>query len=191
MMSQNIEEVKIIQIVDPEQLSPYLPALAVAYQSVFSSPPYNEQFYPAEVQDILLRHINTPYQITLLAMYHGEIIGFGLASPLRSYPEITRQLRGLLPIKHTYYFTELGVQKIWRRKGIGRALTEKRLNLVDRSRYQHIVLRTSDNKDAAYLMYTNMGFEDMGVYTEISARRVDGSIRTDRRLFLSRLIEQS
>ena len=68
MMSQNIEEVKIIQIVDPEQLSPYLPALAVAYQSVFSSPPYNEQFYPAEVQDILLRHINTPYQITLLAM---------------------------------------------------------------------------------------------------------------------------
>ena len=114
-----------------------------------------------------------------------------MASPLRSYPEVTRQLRGLLPIKHTYYFTELGVQKIWRRKGIGRALTEKRLNLVDRTRYQHIVLRTSDNKDAAYLMYTNMGFEDMGVYTEISARRVDGSIRTDRRLFLSRLIEQS
>jgi GNAT superfamily N-acetyltransferase len=191
MMSQNMDEVKIIQITDPIQLNPYLSALAVAYQSVFSSPPYNEQFYPAEVQDILIRHINTPYQITLLAMHHDEIIGFGLASPLRSYPEVTRQLRGLLPIRHTYYFTELGVQKRWRRKGIGRALTEKRLDLVDRSRYQHIVLRTSDNKDAAYLMYTNMEFEDMGVYTEISSRRVDGSIRTDRRLFLSRLIDQS
>ena len=37
-------------------------------------------------------------------------------------------------------------------------------------------------------MYMRMGFEDIGVYTEVHSRRIDGRVSTDRRLFLSKVL---
>ncbi len=184
----SLEDVDFVQIFNLEQIKPYMNSLAAAYQSVYTSPPYNEHFYPYEAQSIISYHVSSNNQITILALKDQQVIGFGLACPVHRYPEITRQIRGLLPTKYTYYLTELGVLAKWRRKGIGRHLTEEQIKLID-PRYQHVVLRTSQNQDAAHQMYTTMGFEDMGVYMEISSRRVDGSTRNDRRLFLSRLLQ--
>ncbi len=47
-------------------------------------------------------------------------------------------------------------------------------------------LRTSASRDGAYEMFRGLGFEDMGVYMEVTSRRIDGSVSTDRRLFLTR-----
>jgi GNAT superfamily N-acetyltransferase len=187
----NIDGVQIIEVNGTEQLDQYLDSFANAFQSVYSKSTYKEHFYPTEARSILQHHIKSPHQITLLAVQESEVVGFALACPVQSYPDIARQIRGLLPIKNTYYFAELGVLEGWRKKGIGRHLTERRLQMVDGTCYHHIVLRTSDNQDPAHHLYTTMGFEDMGVYMEISSRRIDGSIRTDRRLFLSRLVDKT
>ena len=104
--------------------------------------------------------------------------------------QIAKELRGLIPIKHSTYLSELGIRERFRRKGLARRLTELRLSLIDTERFTHAVMRTSTANDRAYSLFTSMGFEDMGVYTEVSARRVDGGVRTDRRLFLSRMIEE-
>jgi hypothetical protein len=37
-------------------------------------------------------------------------------------------------------------------------------------------------------MYMRRGYEDMGVYMEVGARRVDGKVTTDRRLFLHKVL---
>ena len=188
-MSTIPSDIQIIKCADANALQPYITSCALAYREVFSNPPYNEEFQLSEAEAILQHHIQIPEQMTFLAVNKEDVIGFGLACPVQSYPEITRQIRGLLPMKYTYYFVELGVTSAWRRKGIGRHLTEAQLEAIDGDRYQHILLRTSYHQDASYQMYTSMGFEDMGVYSEISARRIDGSIQTDRRQFLSRLIQ--
>jgi hypothetical protein len=37
-------------------------------------------------------------------------------------------------------------------------------------------------------MYMRRGFDDMGVYMEVPARRTDGRVTTDRRLFLHKVL---
>ena len=51
-----------------------------------------------------------------------------------------------------------------------------------------MILRTSAVKNATYEMYKRLGFEDTGVYMEVKSRKNDGTQRTDRRLFLSRVV---
>ena len=52
-----------------------------------------------------------------------------------------------------------------------------------------MILRTSATKNAAYEMYLRLGFEDTGVYMEVPSRRNDGSFRTDRRLFMAKVLD--
>ena len=182
--------IRLIKIESIAQARPFRPSFAGAYQTVFAEPPYNERFYPSEAGAVLTQILESPDHMAIFAV-RGEtqVVGFGLGVPVASYTVIQRQLRGLLPVKHSYYFAELGGLEPYRRKGIGRSLTQTRVQLVDPNRFSHIVLRTSVARDASYTLYQELGFEDMGVYTEISSRRTDGSVRTDRRMFLSRLIE--
>ena len=167
------------------------PAFAGAYQEIWSEPPYNERFSTEEAGAILSRALRIPDQITLLAVRDsGVVVGFGMAFPVSSKPDVVREIRGLLPIDRTFYFAELGVMDPWRRTGLGRQLIELRLSQIDRSRYDHVIMRTSALKNAPYQLYKGLGFEDTGVYMEVPARRNDGSLRTDRRLFMAKVMDR-
>ena len=88
-----------------------------------------------------------------------------------------------------FYFAELGVLDGHRARGLGQELVRLRLDLIDTSRYHHVLLRTSASRNASYEMYLRLGFQDTGVYMEVKSRKNDNSQRTDRRLFLSRVVE--
>ena len=183
------DEFRILRIQTPIEAEPYLPSFAEAYQSIFSAPPYNESFTADEAKAVFLKQVSIEGSINLLAIAEdNSVIGFGFALPVEHRIDIAQHLRGLIPIKNSFYFSELGVLPNWRRRGIGRLLTEGRLNLIDSARYSQVLLRTAEIPDASYQMYSELGFEDMGVYIEVSSRRTDGTMATDRRLFLSRLL---
>ncbi|MAA78233.1 MAG: hypothetical protein CL916_03160 [Deltaproteobacteria bacterium] len=184
------DNIDIIRLYTKEEALPYRTSFVGAYQSIFAEPPYSERFYPMEAEAIFDSNLHTPENITLLAVNKESVVGFAFAIPLRSRQSITSKLRGLLPIQHTFYLAELGVLDLYRRKGIGRTLTQWRINLIDTDAYNDVVLRTSVVKDSSYQMYLSMNFDDTGVYTEVSSRRTDGMVRTDRRLFLSRQLTQ-
>ena len=129
--------------------------------------------------------------ITLLAIdEHSQLAGFGIAIPLTATRLVAASLAGLVPYKHTYYLAELGVLPAWRSRGLGRALVHERIKCMDQDKYSHVVLRVSASRDPSWDLYAEMGFEDMGVYMEVNARRNDGSYTADRRLFLSRVLSQ-
>ena len=184
--------IRIIQIRSKSDALPYRASMTGAYQTVFADHPYNERFYPSEAEAVLYQTLQSPENITFLAI-KGEtrVVGFGFAVPVSSRPEIARQLRGLIPIKNSFYLAELGVLESFRRRGLGKQLTALRLQHINKDLYTHAVLRISVQSHHASQMYHSMNFEDMGVYSEISSRRINGSVRTDRRLFLSRLLEES
>jgi GNAT superfamily N-acetyltransferase len=181
-----------LTILRPESVAdaePWRAAFAGAYQAIWSEPPYNERFSTEEAGAVLQRSLRIPDQITLLAVRDsGVVAGFAMAFPVASKPDVVRDIRGLLPIDSTFYFAELGIMDRWRQSGLGRQLIELRLRLIDPARFTHVILRTSATRNAAYEMYLRLGFEDTGVYMEVPARRNDGSFRTDRRLFLAKVL---
>jgi GNAT superfamily N-acetyltransferase len=189
LLRERPDGVRIIRVRNNEEALPYRAAFAGAYQDIFSDPPYNERFFPSEAEGIFRNFLDTPDNITILAVRGmSQVVGFGIAVPAIHKADVTRALHGLIPLPATFYLAELGVLSSWRRSGLGRELIAMRLALIDRARYHNVVLRTSAVRNSSYDMYLSMGFEDMGVYMEVPARRVDGAVSTDRRLFLCRVL---
>jgi GNAT superfamily N-acetyltransferase len=193
MAEQTLKEredgVRIIRVAGADDVLPYRASFAGAYQTIFSEPPYNERFFPSEAQAVLTSALEVPGNITVLAVRgRFTVVGFGITLPARARPDITRELRGLIPLQHAYYFAEMGVLSQYRGSGLGNDIVELRLEAIDRRRFTHVVLRTSATRNASYEMYLRRGFDDMGVYMEVPARRVDGRVATDRRLFLHKVL---
>ena len=183
--------IRIVRIGSPDEALPYRASFAGAYQDIFSEPPYNERYFPSEAQAILRRYLSTPENICMLAIRgRAKVVGFGIGVPANSKPDIARDLRGLLPVPHSYYLAELGVLESARGVGLGKTLVTQRLELIDHQKYTHVVLRVSAVRNRSYDMYMDMGFDDIGVYTEVHSRRTDGRVSTDRRLFMSKLLSR-
>lgn len=192
IVAERPDGLKVLRLEGPDDGAPWLAAFAGAYQEIWSEPPYNERFSSEEAGAVLQRALRIPEQIVLLAVRDsGVVAGFAMAFPVASKPDVVREIRGLLPIDHTFYFAELGIMEKWRHSGLGTQLIELRLQLVDRERFDHVILRTSAIKNAAYDMYKRLGFDDTGVYMEVPSRRNDGSFRTDRRLFMAKVLGSS
>lgn len=191
MVIDELGEIVIRRIVTPEDVARWRAGFIGAYQTVFGGFPYYERWYPSEAEGVYRRLVATDGSITLLAT-RGEtqVVGFGVGIALADKPVVASILTGLVPVTHTFYLAELGVLDPWRGKGIGRTLVRERLRLIDPDLYSHVVLRVSMNHSPSSEMYKAMGFEEMGVYMDVSAMRVDGKVTTDRRMFLSKLLSQ-
>ena len=189
IIAQRPDGIRILRITRPEEAITYRASFAGAYQDIFSEAPYNERIFPSEAEGVLTAYLQTADNLTLLALSpKNKVVGFGIGLPLMSRPDIMRELRGLLPVRETFYLADLGVLSTWRGTGLGKDLVRQRLREIDRRRFRHVVLRTSAVRNASYEMYMKLGFDDMGVYMEVPSRRLDGRTSTDRRLFLSKVL---
>lgn len=183
-----IADIDIIRLHDEQEAAVYRPSFVGAYQTIFSEPPYSELFYPYEAEGVLARTLQTPDHIALLAVRGITVVGFGFAVPLAHRKDVAREVQGLLPIQPTYYLSELGMLNKVRGLGLGGELIRLRLEMINRAKYSHVLLRTSATRHAGYDMYLKRGFQDIGVYMEVHSRRIDGQVTTDRRLFLSQVL---
>ena len=162
-----------------------------AYQTVFSGPPYFERYFPSEAEGIYRTLTRTPGHITLLATRGvSEVVAFGVAIPLAAKRSVAVELTGLVPIPHTMYLAELGVLEDHRGRGLGRRLVQHRIEQMDHNNMSHVVLRVNTGDHPSARMYAELGFEDMGVYTQVSVLRTDGRVKSDRRLYLARVLSQ-
>jgi ribosomal protein S18 acetylase RimI-like enzyme len=91
--------------------------------------------------------------------WSGRIVGFtwGYELPIQKFPFLSK-----LVDKKSIYIDELAVKKEYRRKGIGKALTNSLIEDAKNLLYESVVLRTNINS-IAYLFYLALGFTDMGI----------------------------
>ena len=189
LLKERDDGVRLIRVHSQDDVLPYRASFAGAYQTIFSEPPYNERFFPSEAEAVLQSYLEIAGNISVLAIRgRASVVGFGISVPARSKADITRELRGLIPLQHAHYFAEMGVLTQYRGAGLGNDMVAVRLRVIDRQRFTHVVLRTSAVRNASYEMYMRRGFDDMGVYMEVPSRRVDGRVATDRRLFLHKVL---
>jgi ribosomal protein S18 acetylase RimI-like enzyme len=185
------DDIAIRHLKTADEVARWRPGFMETYQTIFSGFPYFERFFPSEVDGIYQNLTETPSNIMLVATRgNSTVLGFGVGIPLMHKHSVPNQLIGLVPINHTFYLAELGVLRKYRGKHVGRTLVRERLRLIDRDRYSHVLLRISCNNTPSSEMYRAMGFEEMGVYMEVSAMRTDGRVTSDRRLFMSRVLSQ-
>jgi len=185
------DEIELLHLATKDTIAQWKDRFTTAYQAIFAGDPYFEAFSKQEAETIYDSLTRIPGNITIIAVdASGGIAGFGIAVPLTFNISVSQELTGLIPLPHTMYFAELGVQNNCRGRGLGRALIKARLDLIDTDRYSHVVLRVASEKNPSYDMYLSMGFEDMGVYMSVSTKRIDGTMKTDKRLFLSRVRSQ-
>lgn len=191
MVISELDDLAVRRIVTTEDVATWRAGFIGAYQTVFSGFPYFERWYPSEAEGVYRKLTATEGNVTLVATRgESQVVGFGVGIGLADKPAVATHLAGLVPVKHTFYLAELGVLDQWRGRGVGRTLVRERLRLIDPDRYSHVVLRVSMNHSPSSEMYKAMGFEEMGVYMDVSAMRVDGRVTTDRRMFLSKLLSQ-
>jgi ribosomal protein S18 acetylase RimI-like enzyme len=189
VLEEHDENVRIVRVRTQDDAAPYRASFAGAYQDIFSEPPYNERFFPEEANAVLQQHLMHRENIVIMAISgRAKVVGFGISVPVDTRADISRELRGLLPTRHTYYLAEMGVLSSYRGTGLGSKLVQWRMDLINHRRFSHVVLRTSAVRNASYEMYLRRGFDDMGVYMEVSSRRIDGRVTTDRRLFLTKVL---
>jgi ribosomal protein S18 acetylase RimI-like enzyme len=186
-----LDEIVVRQIVTPNDVAQWRAGFIGAYQTVFSGFPYFERWYPSEAEGVYRRLTSLEGNLTLVATRGAtQVVGFGVGIPILGNRAVATVLTGLVPMKHTFYLAELGVLDGYRARGVGRTLVRERLRLIDPQLYSHVVLRVSMNHSPSSEMYKAMGFEEMGVYMDVSAMRTDGKVTTDRRMFLSKLLSQ-
>lgn len=189
MIIRELEDgIVIRRVTDDAEL--WRPGFVGAYQTIFSGYPYFERYFPAEAEGVWRQMTQTPRNITLVATEGTQVIGFGIAIPLAAKHDVAVELTGLVPIPHTMYLAELGLLERFRGKSVGRALVGERLRAMDQDRISHVVLRVSTQESPSSRLYLDRGFEEMGVYMEVSRRRTDGRVKTDRRAFLSMVLSQ-
>lgn len=182
---------KIIHVNSTTSIDFWRDGFARSYPIVFTGPPYFEQLTTQDALDVWDRLTKTPENITLIAASPtNEVLGFGIAIPLPKQKDVSTALNGLIPVHHTFYLAELGVLPQARGHGLGRMLVKHRMDLINLERYAGVVLRVAEEQNSSMRMYQSMGFEDMGVYMDVKAKRVDGSTTADRRLFLYCVLSQ-
>jgi len=189
LLSRFDDDIRIEHLQTPEELARWRQGFIDAYRVIFRAHPYYEDISEEQAAYSWDYLTSSAGHITLLALTDkDEVAGFGIAVPLSATRLVAAQLAGLVPHKYTYYLAELGVVEPYRGRGLGRALIQERIKLMDPKLFSHVVLRVSAKRHASADLYESMGFVDMGVYMDVSNPRVDGTVSRDRRLFLSKVL---
>lgn len=157
--------------------------LASLYRDAFGKAPYYEQFTDEEINEIFKAYIERGVLIVTRGN-DSVVTGFVAGLPLDEEPRVSEITRPFLASAiNPWYFADLGVQENLRRRSMGKTMTRR---LLTEMQSDCVVVRTSDNNLISQALFRNVGFQPMaGVFQEVEQERIDGTTRTDRRIFFT------
>lgn len=184
-------EIRLFHVATPEACRRWRAGFIGAFQAICAAAPFYERYSPDEAGGVWQRLTRGPDHITVLAVGPSdEVVGYALGVPLAAERALARQLDGLIAVPQTFYFAELGVLPEYRGCGLGTTLVRARLHTIDPERFEAIVLRAPVPQSGDYPIFTKMGFEEMGVSSDVRTLRTDGRVTADRRAFLHCVLSQ-
>lgn len=133
---------------------------------------------PMEVEQDIRDLVTTkPWSVTLVAVTGDNVIGFSATHRISREEIVERWGVGVAEMLtcsgsqfcSVVYFNELGVDKDWRKKGIGGTLAKECLRRYDSS---SLVFLRTHSKSPALNLYLKLGLEIIGDDTEYGQGRV-------------------
>lgn len=143
--------------------------VAKLYSKIFREEPWNENLAPAEVMEIMIEQFSRPQAIALAALEEDEVIGFTWVyeislNDLREGTRHSPELRFLFEQgKRVFYFQEVGMEKAYRRRGLGEQLAREILEKAKRLGMNTAVLSTNQGARPALSMFSKIGFVNSGI----------------------------
>jgi len=139
---------------------------AKLYCEIWREPPWDEDFWDPEgaLKD-MDREMKRPGAVGFLALINKKVVGFtwGYAVSQDELCEIGgNALSILFDGSKVFYVDELGVQALYRRKGIGESLSLYLINEA-KKKAEIICLRTDQRAYDARSLYAKLGFKDTGI----------------------------
>jgi ribosomal protein S18 acetylase RimI-like enzyme len=129
---------------------------------------------PVQLIAYNLEQNNSPhsYQNATVAVDGPKVIGMALSYP-SSYHEITDEMRTFFPkerldhlsdfyssrVQDSWYLDALGVDEVYRRKGIGRRLVESTQKTAKKNGYEVLSLIVFADNSTALGLYRDLGFQ--------------------------------
>lgn len=194
----------IIQITKYEQLTQaFAEGLVNLYQDIFSEAPYYEFFSDEEVKILFNSYFKDG--ILFLKYVNREVIGFSATLPfikssifqarindadgkstVLNIDFLEKQL-GFIS-DQTWCLEDVGIKQSYQGKGFGTELNKAQFKLLQT--YKTVILRTSqlENDSAQNFYRYKLGFQFLNITQDVEHRRQDGTVQTDRRVFMVKMI---
>lgn len=153
-------------IVEIQKNSQIMEGVAEAYCEIFREEPWNEEFKPKRVMEIMREQFKRPGAISLAALRNNEVIGFAwmydiFKDDLKEGTRYSPELRFLFENqKRVFYLQEIGVKKEMRQQGIGEALTRELLLRGKKNGANVVVLSTNGKARSIVSLIFKIGFQN-------------------------------
>ncbi len=153
----------------------YCKGFIEVYKEAFGGHPYYEVYTNREVfENIWKPHLDKG--IIVLACDNGCVVGFGCAKPLfksdkeiQSFLEKSKLNLGLsIELSKTWYISELGVHKMYRRQGIGLQLVGQCIAHISDSSCSYYVMRTAAKDSNSIGLFKNIGAIEVSGTQDVS-----------------------
>jgi len=160
--------------------------LTELYQQVYADPPYNEAFSPEDVRKVFKKTLSVGGLIlTAACPDDGRTVAFITSVPMAAAePLVSDVINAIIPPGTASYFSEEGVARDWRRRGLSTNMKDLLLTANFLSGFENIVLRTSVyNYPQIAAINKSGGIVIPNLFQMLKAGGGDGSIITDKRAF--------
>ena len=159
--------------------------LTELYQQVFADPPYNEAFTPEEVREGFDGALQANGLIfTAVSPEDGKPVAFVSSVPLMTETAVSEVVGAIIVPQTAAYFSEDGVAKSWRRRGLSANMKDLLLTANFLSGMENVVLRTSIyNYPQIAAVSKSGGVIISNLFQNVESTRGDGATISDKRAF--------
>ena len=160
--------------------------LREVYRLSFAEPPWEEEFGDQEIDEILLEGFRHPESQLFVARKGKRVVAFGIGFPLNYHHKVAEHLSGCPDFDNAkaMYMADVAVHPDFRGQGLGQLMIDTRLrNLPDWC--ESVVMRTAREGSKSKPIYEKRNFNVLVGWDQlVMSKRLDGTERTDPRIFL-------
>ncbi|MFC1618128.1 GNAT family N-acetyltransferase [Patescibacteria group bacterium] len=153
----------------PELTSKLIDQISELYCQIWREPPWNEDFWkPIEVRATIEQVLDQPSSVMNVKLCGSDVAGFTWGYRTSRNPVLDHlKLSG----QSIFYLAELGVNKNYRRQGIGQELSRYLIKQAQAQGESKIVLRTDLQAQSARRLYQSLGFQELSFFDPQHANR--------------------
>jgi len=171
-----MKEARVVDIGDGRIFAGYQDKLIHIYKQAFGEPPWNEIFTNNEVKDWFAEMMSCSGKIVLALCVEYELIGGTFCVNADLKHDVWQYLPTSVKKQEVIYLAESFINPAYQRKGLGKILHDRRLEIARKQGYKYALQRTNE-QSGMYALIQRTCFKEIGRQIVISCKTINGVIK--------------